>query len=195
MVQPDIISVSNIGQSTILCNGGNATVTITATGGTLPLSYTFDGITNTTGTFTHTAGTGFAYSVTDANNCTAVNGTFDIVQPAVVTVSNVAQSTIFCNGGTATVTITATGGTGILSYTFDGTTNTSGIFTHGAGTGLVYSVTDANSCTAATGTFDVLQPDAISISNISQNTIACSGGTPTVTIVATGGTGTLLLYF
>ena len=170
-------------------------MTITATGGTLPLSYTFDGVTNTTGIFTHAAGTGFAYSVTDANNCTAVNGTFDVVQPAAVTVSNISQSTILCNGGTATVTITATGGTGVLSYTFDGATNTTGIFTHAAGTGLVYSVTDANNCTPATGTFDVLQPDAITISNISQNTIACSGGTPTVTIVATGGTGTLSYTF
>ena len=118
--------------------------------------------------FTHTAGIGIPYTVTDANDCAPATGTFDVVQPAAVTVSNIAQSTIACNGGTATVTITAAGGTGLLSYTFDGVTNTSGIFTHAAGTGLAYSVTDANGCTPATGTFDVVQPDIIAVSNVGQ---------------------------
>ena len=79
------------------------------------------------------AGTGYAYSVTDANNCASATGTFSVVQPPVITVSNVSQSTIACNGGTATVTITASGGTGGLSYTFNGVTNTTGIFTGSSG--------------------------------------------------------------
>ena len=79
------------------------------------------------------AGTNLAYSVTDANYA-AATGTFTVVQPAVIAISNVLQSTIPCNGGTATVTITAAGGTGALSYTFDGVTNATGIFTHAAGT-------------------------------------------------------------
>jgi hypothetical protein len=33
------------------CNGGKATVTIVATGGTAPYSYTFNSTTNTTGVF------------------------------------------------------------------------------------------------------------------------------------------------
>jgi PKD repeat protein len=195
VVQPTSISVSNVSQSTILCNGGNATVTITAAGGTGALSYTFDGVTNSTGIFTHAAGTGLSYSVTDANNCTAATGTFDVVQPNVVSVSNVSQSTINCNSQNATVTITATGGTGALSYTFDGVTNSTGIFTHAAGTGLAYSVTDANNCAAATGTFTVVQPTVVSVSNVSQSTITCNGGNATVTITAAGGTGALSYTF
>ena len=190
-----VISVSNVSQSVIACNGGTATVTITAAGGTGALSYTFDGVTNATGIFTHAAGTSLPYSVTDANNCTAATGTFNVVEPAVISVSNVSQSTIPCNGGTATVTITAAGGTGALSYTFDGVTNATGIFTHAAGTSLPYSVTDANNCTAATGTFNVVEPAAISVSNVSQSTIPCNGGTATVTITAAGGTGALSYTF
>jgi len=193
--EPTVISVSNVAQSTIACNGGNATVTITASGGTGALAYTFDGVTNDTGIFTHVAGTSLAYSVTDANLCTAATGTFTIVQPAVISVSNVTQSTIACNGGNATVTITAAGGTGTLSYTFDGVTNTTGIFTHAAGTSLAYSVTDVNLCAAATGTFDVDEPEVISVSDVSQSVIACNGGTATVTITASGGTGALSYTF
>ncbi len=195
VVQPSTISISNISQTTIACNGGTATVTITATGGTGALSYTFDGATNTTGIFTHAAGTNLAYSVTDASACAAATGTFDVVQPAIISVSNVGQSTIACNGGTATVTITATGGTAPLSYTFDGATNNTGIFTHAAGINLAYSVTDANSCNPATGTFTVVEPAIISVSNVGQSTIACNGGTATVTITATGGTAPLSYTF
>jgi hypothetical protein len=46
----------------------------------LPLSYTFHGETNNTGIL-HEAGTDFEYSVTDANNCKPVKGTFTVVQP------------------------------------------------------------------------------------------------------------------
>ncbi len=128
--QADPITLTGISQTTIDCNGGSATVTITATGGVAPLTYTFDGVSNSTGIFPHIAGTGLAYSITDANNCTAATGTFDVVQPAAITVSNIAQSVIACNGGTATVTFTAAGGTGLLSYTFDGVTNTSRASSH-----------------------------------------------------------------
>ncbi|MFZ4796121.1 MAG: PKD-like domain-containing protein [Bacteroidia bacterium] len=192
---PPAISVSNVAQTTIGCNSGNATFTITAAGGTGTLSYTFDGVTNTSGIFTHAAGTNLAYSITDANNCTPATGTFTIVQPSVITVSNVSQNTIGCNGGNATVTITAAGGTGAYSYTFDGQTNGTGVFSHAAGTNLAYSVTDANNCLAATGTYTITQPSPISVSNVSQSTIACNGGNATVTIAASGGTGTLIYTF
>ena len=70
--------------------------------------------------FTAYSRTNLSYSVTDANSCTAATGTFTVVEPAAMTVSDVSQSTILCNGGTATVTITAAGGTAPLSYTFNG---------------------------------------------------------------------------
>jgi hypothetical protein len=38
------------------CNGGKATVTIVATGGTAPYSYTFNSTTNTTGFFADVSG-------------------------------------------------------------------------------------------------------------------------------------------
>jgi hypothetical protein len=40
--------------------------------------------TNNTGIFTHEAGTDFKYSVTDANNCNAANGTFTVVEPEAI---------------------------------------------------------------------------------------------------------------
>jgi hypothetical protein len=52
----------------INCNG--TTVTIVATGGTAPYSYTFNSTTNTTRDFLNvSAGTGLSYSFTDAKSC------------------------------------------------------------------------------------------------------------------------------
>ena len=155
------------------------------------MSYTFDGVTNTSGVFTHAAGTGLSYSVTDVNMCTAATGTFTVVQPAAISVTGVTQTTIACNGGTATVTITATGGTGTLSYTFDGVTNTSGVFTHAAGTSLSYSVTDVKSCGPITGTFTVVQPTPLNATSVTYTNATCAGSASgSITINgATGGSG------
>ena len=198
--QAAAISVSSATvTSPILCNGGTGTVTIIATGGTAPLSYTFNGVTNATGIFTGvSAGNNLSYSVTDANSCTAVTGNINVTQPTAISVSSAAVSSpILCNGGTGTVKITATGGTAPLSYTFNGVTNATGIFTGvSAGNNLGYSVTDANSCTAVTGTLNVTQPAAISVSSATVTSpILCNGGTGTVTITATGGTTPLSYTF
>ena len=125
---------------------------VSATGGTEPYTGT--------GSFTVSAGA-YTYTVTDANGCTSTT-TGNITQPSAITVTNVSQSTIACNGGYATVTITATGGTAPLSYTAAEITNSTGIYVGlGANTGYSYSVTDANGCPAATGTFNVTEPDPL----------------------------------
>ncbi len=152
--------------SPVLCNGGNATVTVSATGGTP--SYT--GI----GAFTAPAGA-YSYTVTDANSCASTT-TGTITQPTAVTVTP-SSTAILCNGGTSTVTIVASGGT--PTYTGEGT------FTQSAGT-TVYTVTDANSC-VGTASVVVTEPTAVVVTP-SSSAVLCNGGTSTVTIVASGGT-------
>ncbi len=193
VVEPDAISVTSAAvTSAILCNGGTGEVTITATGGTLPLSYTFNGETNTTGVFTGVlAGLALPYSVTDANLCGPVTGTIDVVEPDAISVTSATvTSVILCNGGTGEVTIIATGGTLPLSYTFNGETNTTGVFTGvPAGLALPYSVDDANLCGAVTGTVDVTEPAVLAVTSATvTSAILCNGGTGEVTITATGGT-------
>ncbi len=193
ITQPDVISLTGAPVvDPILCNGDTTTVTFEATGGTAPYSYTFNGQTNDTGIFTGVAaGTGLPYSITDANNCAAVIGTLDITEPDVISLTGApVVDPILCNGDTTTVTFEATGGTAPYSYTFNGQTNDTGIFTGvAAGTGLPYSITDANNCAAVTGTLDITEPDVISLTGAPVvDPILCNGDTTTVTFEATGGT-------
>ena len=84
--QPSAVTGSAAITTPIRCFGGTATVTLTGAGGTAPLSFTFNGVTNTTGVFTGVlAGTAYAWSITDANSCGPVTGTLNVSQPSAVT--------------------------------------------------------------------------------------------------------------
>ncbi len=114
----------------ILCNGGNSSVTVSATGGTAPYTGT--------GTFTRTAGA-YTYTVTDANGCTSTT-TGTITQPTAIAVTaTFAPIAVF--NGTTTVTVAATGGTAPYTGT--------GAFVRADGT-FAFTVTDANGCTGST---------------------------------------------
>ncbi|CAN5873350.1 hypothetical protein BH11BAC7_BH11BAC7_16470 [soil metagenome] len=165
ITEPTVLTSAS-SASAILCNGGNATVTVTASGGTSP--YTGEG------TFTETAGN-YSYTVTDANGCLTTTSV-TITEPTVLTSASSA-STILCNGGNATVTVTASDGTS--PYTGEGT------FTEVAGN-YSYTVTDANGCTSSTSV-TITEPTVLSSAS-SASAILCNGGSSTVTVTASGGT-------
>jgi uncharacterized protein affecting Mg2+/Co2+ transport len=74
-------------------------VTIVATGGTAPYSYTFNSTTNTTGVFYRR----ICRNWTIINRCervVPVTGTVDVNQPPVLALTSAAvTTTINCNGG------------------------------------------------------------------------------------------------
>jgi hypothetical protein len=165
ITQPAALSASSVAGS-ILCNGGTTTVTVSATGGTPSYSGA--------GTFTVPAGTS-SYTITDANGCIS-STSITITEPTVLTASS-SSTSIACNGGTATVTVVGAGGTALYTG--------AGSFTVNAGT-YSYTVTDANGCTATTSI--TLTEPALLTSSSSATSIACNGGTATVTVVGAGGT-------
>ena len=164
--QPDKL-VIKVEYTTILCNGGESTVTVSASGGTAPYSGT--------GTFNVGAGT-YTYTVKDANNCSDSKEIL-ISQPDKLVVK-VEYNPILCNGGESTVTVSASGGTAPYSGT--------GTFNVGAGTHN-YTVTDANNCSDSKEIV-ISQPDQLVI-KVEATPILCNGGKSTVTVSATGGTG------
>ncbi|QIA06267.1 HYR domain-containing protein [Draconibacterium halophilum] len=181
----------------VTCNGQTTTVTITATGGTSPLSYTLNGVTKNNGTFSGITAGNYTWSVTDDNNCNVVPGSVSIDESDPVTISSAnITSPITCNGGTATVEIQATGGSGNYSYTFNGQTNATGVFSGVyAGTNLSISVVDDNGCGPAFESIDVAEPPALTANAAVSSEIRCNGETAEVTITASGGTGLLLYTF
>ncbi|HNX43984.1 MAG TPA: HYR domain-containing protein [Bacteroidales bacterium] len=192
VTSPDAPVASASVTSPILCNGETATVTISVSGGTPPYTYTFNGITQSgDSVFTGIpAGTGYLWSVTDANGCDAPASPLDITEPLPVTATASVTAPVICNGGTATVTIHVSGGTPPYTYTFDGATQTAdSVFTGiPAGIGYTWSVTDANGCGPVAGTpLDVTEPPVPTAFAAVTSPILCYGGTATISIFPING--------
>jgi len=187
ITQPTALTTTGA-QSTILCNGGTGSATVTPSGGTGPYSYSWAPTGGIGATATGLlAGTTYTVTVTDASGCTATR-TFTFTQPTALTTTG-AQSTILCNGGTGSATVTPSGGTGPYSYSWAPTggigATATGLL---AGTTYTVTVTDANGCTA-TRTFTFTQPTALAATQ-SQTNILCNGAcTGSAAVVASGGTG------
>ncbi len=175
ITEPTLLTATST-TTNVLCNGGNGTVVVTATGGTSPYTGT--------GSFTVAAGT-YNYTVTDANGCTSTT-TATVTEPSALTIS-MSNTNVSCNGGSnATATATVNGGVAPYSYVWSNAGTTSTVSGLTAGT---YSVvaTDANGCTIS-GNVTITQPTALQESTSSTN-VTCNGGdNGTGTITVSGGT-------
>jgi hypothetical protein len=169
ITQPSVLS-ANSSASSILCNGGISTITVSATGGTA----SYLGI----GTFTTLAGTK-SYTVTDANGCSTTTS-ISVSEPSILS-ANSSASSILCNNGVSTITVTVTGGT--PSYVGTGT------FIANAGS-QTYTVTDANGCSTTTSV-SITEPTVLSANTVASS-IICNGGVSTITVSATGGMSSYL---
>ena len=175
---PVVVSplVASASAGTINCNGGTASVVVSATGGTTPYTGT--------GTFTIAAGT-YNYIVSDA---AGLKDTVSVTvsQPAAIT-SSLSAGIINVNGGTTSITVTAGGGTSPYTYSLNGGIyQTSNIFSNvAAGTHTVV-VKDTKGCTLSKGI--VINQPSVFVASASAGTINCNGSTASVVVSATGGT-------
>lgn len=167
ITQPTAL-IASATPGTILCNGGQTSITVSATGGTLPYTGT--------GTFNNVSAGPYSYTVTDANGCPA-NAVGSIAQPAVLAVS-ASHPPIQCYGNATNVAVSATGGTS--PYTGTGTIPTA------AGT-YSYTVTDVNGCSATLNNYVVTEPTQLVVSS-TPGIIACGATTVLINVSATGGT-------
>ena len=172
ITQPAALT-SNVTAGTIACNGGNTSVIVAATGGTLP----YQG----TGTFAVSSGT-YNYTVSDANGCSSTS-TINISEPSPLIASIVASNYngygVSCFGSSdGSVTIYAVGGTAPYNGTGNFSNLSSGTYS--------YAVTDGNGCQVVEN-ITITQPTKVNIS-ASNTSILCNGGTSDVTVSTWGGT-------
>jgi hypothetical protein len=167
ITQPSPLIASST-HSTILCNGGTTTVTISASGGVSP--YTGTGVINNVG-----AGS-YSYTISDNNGCMA-STSGSIPQPSTILVS-ASHAPIQCYGNYTNVIVSAVGGT--APYTGTGT------FLQGAGQ-YNYTITDNNGCTGTLTSYNVSEPTQL-IASSSPASISCGQTIVNITVSATGGT-------
>jgi hypothetical protein len=175
-----------------LCSGDtNGSLTITATGGTGSLQYSFNGVDySSQNSMADLAANDYTVYVKDNNDCIATE-VITVTEPEALTATAEATN-ISCNGETdGSILITPAGGTEIYAFSLDGNTQSaSPLFNNLTEDTYDIYVTDANGCVySLMGQTQVVEPDAITLSsNITD--VSCNGdNTGSIVASATGGTG------
>ena len=190
VVEPAVIQTQGVLETNASCNGGaDGSVSVTASGGVYPYAYSWSVLQNDSLITGLPVGT-YYVTVTDANNCSAVDSV-SVIEPALLTLVSTVTS-VSCNGLTdGSATISASGGLAPYSYLWDN--NAGGQITEtainlGAGTYFV-TVSDQNGCSQPSAV-QVFENQAISL-NLTSTNVSCNGlSDGSMLVDANGGAGT-----
>ena len=173
------------------CGQNNGSATVSASGGTGSLTFSWSHNSNLNSNAALNLATGnYSVTVTDANNCSATLDIFiDELNAPTLSVNNISPAA--CGFANGSIEMNANGGTGNLTFAWSHDILLNNNVANDLLTGT-YSVTvsDENSCTA-TETIQVTELAApiLALENVSDASCGQSNGSATVS--AAGGTGNL----
>jgi large repetitive protein len=181
--------ITNVAITAPLCFGNNtASVTVTVSGGTAPLSYSLNGVSQVGSVFSSLAAGTYPLIVTDANGCTDAQSVVINTPSQLAYTTTLTNLTCF-NNNTGAIAFTATGGTTPYSYNIGGSYSSSSTFSNLAAGAFGVQVKDANNCIVG-GPIALTQPATLSIVSRDSTNNTCNGSCDgTVTVNVSGGTG------
>lgn len=161
----------------ITCNGGsNAVLTVSASTGVAPFTYSWLPGGSTSQTITGLSAGSYTCITTDAT-ATSFTNIFTISNPPVITSLITSQTNLTCNGGSnGYLSVSASGGVSPYTYTWSPNGgNSASAFGLTAGL-YTCSISDANNCIITT-TANLTQPGPINIVAFATSSAICMGGT------------------
>ncbi|MFM8917143.1 MAG: SprB repeat-containing protein, partial [Bacteroidota bacterium] len=188
ITQPSGISAtSNSTNST--CGNSDGSLTINATGGTGPYSYSINNGNTSQGSSVFNLMPSGSYNIliTDANGCTQMIAASINNSAAPVIQSNISTN-ITCNGqANGSISVVSTGGTGALNYSLNGGAPQSNGIYNGLGPGTyTIIVSDNNGCTVSSQS-TITQPTLLTTTS-STILSTCGNNNGSITLTAQGGT-------
>jgi len=185
-----IVVISN--SSNEICFGdGNGSASVTTSGGTGQMTFSWSTGGNSSSINNLTAGN-YTVTVTDANACTSVASiTVNVTNPQ-INISGTA-TIVSCNGGNdGSATANVTSGNGPFTYSWNN--GATGATANGLSAGTyTVTVTGTDGCTSTTSII-ISEPSQLTITTNNPNTtnITCNGANDGAIMVTTsGGTGTI----
>ncbi|MCW3071501.1 MAG: hypothetical protein JWO44_1391 [Bacteroidetes bacterium] len=183
LTQPSPVFVDALPPVPPICIGQSATLTATATGGTVGSGYVFNwtapAFTGNPNIVSPATTTSYTVSAVDGNGCASVNTqtvTVTVRPPLTVVASNDEN---ICEGTGAVVSAAATGGDGTYTYTWapGGTASTSPNFNVMPVATTTYTVTLTDGCTALPAT-DMVTITVMPLPSVNLTSSALSGCAP-----------------
>jgi|GEM_PF-308173 len=187
--EPAILSIDSTTDVVASCSpGGDGSISVIASGGTAPYSYTMGALTQSNNQFNNLSSASYIITVTDANNCTT-STTVNLITPNGPTISSLVDTNVSCHGlADGSLLVSATGIS--LSYTImpGAVTNGNGYFNNLGPNNYTITISDANNCSVTTS-IAITEPDSIVVDSLLFNSPTCSpGGDGEIIIYASGGT-------
>ncbi len=154
---------TSINRTNVTCHGGNnGAIALFVQGGTAPYTFDWNQGANTSA-LTSLIAANYRVLVIDSNNCNAIDSA-SITEPTAIQISeNVTDVT--CSGmANGTINVSATGGTSGYTFYWNTADTTQNISNLQRGN-YQLTVTDAQSCSATSGTILVSEPQPLSITS------------------------------
>lgn len=195
LTQPTLVSFGVI-ITNETCGSGNGQIQISGVSGGNGSSYTYsvdNGVTfQASTTFSGLSAATYNVVVEDANGC-QVTSSETVSNTAGPSISTVGSTDPQCGLGDGTITISAAGGTGSLLYSIDNgvTFQASNSFVALSPGTYQIIVEDASGCQSSISTITLVDLGPPTISNVTTTDANCGNIDGSITITATGGTGSL----
>ena len=194
VTSPNSPTITSMSATLATCNPGcDASISLTASGGTGALQYAINGgaFQNNT-VFNNLCANNYTVVVSDVVGCTYSSQiSVNTVNGPVLT--NVAVNQIPCYGAAnGSISLTVSGGTSPLNYTLNpgSVVNNNGVFNALSPNTYNVQVVDANGCSIVTAA-TIVQPTQMQFSNVSSTSALCNGvNNGSISFVFSGGTGT-----
>lgn len=177
----------------VTCNGGsNGAITVNATGGDAPYTYSLDNEVFQSGnTFSGLEAGNYTVYVEDEQGCQSTV-TVTVTQPAAIVIGSISTTNSSCGSSNGALLVTASGGSGALQYSINGGPfQSSGQFNNLSSDFYLVTVQDANGCT--TTDYGTVNDQGAPVLQITSHTnVSCNGGNDgSLILFASGGSGTL----
>ena len=192
ITQPTALTATATNTNVSCFGGSNGTITVTATGGTAPYTYSTNGTTfQASNILTGLAANTYTVTVKDNNNC-QITLTRTVSQPTAIALTDDGSAPASCANTTdGAYFISVSGGTSPYTYAWTGpnsfaSTTQDQVYNLAPGTYAV-TVTDANSCPATLSNLVVTSPPAINIATVATNVTCFQGTTGAINATITGG--------
>ena len=187
--EPTELTASISTQQSVNCFGeNNGSINLESNGGVGTITYTLNGVSNSTGEFSSLTSGIYTVELSDENGCETTME-FEIEEPAELTASLSTQQSVDCFGGnTGSVSLNSNGGSGTITYTLNGVSNTTGDFSNLPSGNYVVGLVDGNGC-ETTMEFEIDEPTQLNIELENINQVSCSGQEGSIEVSANGGSG------
>lgn len=170
-----------------MCGNGNGSIDITVTGGTMPLTYTWDNATSIEDPTLLTAGN-YTCDVTDANGCSISHSAIVANNAGTLSLDNVSITNETCGNSTGAIDITVSGGSGTITYAWSNSSSNEDITGLSAGN-YSCTITDNNGCSVTTGNLTLTDdPGTLSLDNVIAYDEQCGNSLGAIDLTVSGGT-------